>query len=68
LAIRDRLTGNFVDFRITPKGDAASTDLPNRVVLLYAFLALGAIVPVIPQDHLTEASGFYFLALMNAIP
>ncbi|SHI69872.1 cellulose synthase (UDP-forming) [Shimia gijangensis] len=67
MAIRDRITGNFVDFRITPKGDTASNDLPNRVVLLYAVLALGAIVPVITQDNLTEARGFYLLALMNAI-
>ncbi len=67
MAVRDRITGNFVDFRITPKGSAAQTELPNKVILLYAVLALGAIVPVIYQDNLIEARGFYLLSLMNAV-
>ena len=67
MAVRDRVTGKFVDFRITPKGAAAQSDLPNKVVLLYAVLALGAIMPVIVQDNLVEARGFYLLSLMNAV-
>ena len=67
MAVRDRITGSFVDFRITPKGEAASRDLPNSIVMLYTFLALGAIIPVLVQDDLTEARGFYLLALMNAV-
>jgi len=67
MAVRDRISGNFVDFRITPKGGAASSDLPNSIVMLYTLLALGAIIPVLVQDNLTEARGFYLLALMNAV-
>lgn len=67
MAVRDRVTGNFVDFRITPKGEAAQANLPNKVILLYAFLALGSILPVILQDNLTEARGFYLLSLLNAV-
>lgn len=67
MAIWDRLSGGFVDFRITPKGAAAKDELPNRVVMLYAALAIGAIVPVLYQDNLTEARGFYLLSLMNAV-
>lgn len=67
MAVRDRISGNFVDFRITPKGEAASSNLPNSIVMLYTFLALGSIIPVLVQDDLTEARGFYLLALMNAV-
>lgn len=66
-AVRDRITGGFVDFRITPKGASAQYDLPYKVVLLYAALALGAILPVIFVDELAEARGFYLLSLLNAI-
>ena len=67
MAIRDRITNNFVDFRITPKGLAVHSDLPNRVMMLYAVLAIGAITPVLIQDSLSEARGFYLLSLMNAV-
>lgn len=66
MALRDRFTGDFVDFRITPKGEAASRALPGKVVGVYAVLALGAVIPVIVVDNLIEARGFYLLALINA--
>lgn len=67
MAVRDRITGQFIDFRITPKGTAARNDLPDKVVLLYVILAIVATAPVIVQDNLTEARGFYLLSLMNAV-
>ena len=65
MALRDRLTGGFVDFRITPKGEAAEALLPLQVVLPYAGLALGCILPVLLVNELDEALGFYFITLMN---
>jgi cellulose synthase (UDP-forming) len=65
VALRDRMTGRFVDFRITPKGDAAMAVLPLKVVLPYVVLALGCILPVLLVGDLREAMGFYFLALLN---
>lgn len=65
MAIRDRITGRFVDFRITPKGEAAQAALPLRVLAPYVLLALGCILPVLFVDDLREAMGFYFLALLN---
>lgn len=65
MAVRDRINGNFVDFRITPKGDAAEATLPLRVLLPYVLLALGCILPVLMIDHVHEAKGFYFLTLLN---
>ncbi len=67
MAVRDRLRGGFVDFRITPKGEGRTPEMPNQLVVLYSVLALGAIVPVLWQDDLTEARGFYLLALVNAV-
>ena len=67
LAIRDRVTGRFVDFRVTPKGDAASRRLPSRVVAVYVSLALGAILPVILMGGARDAGGFYLLSGLNAV-
>ncbi|QDC08765.1 glycosyltransferase [Oceanicola sp. D3] len=66
MAVADRLSGRFVDFRITPKGAAATAKLPGRVIGVYAVLALVAVLPVLSIDGLTEARGFYLLALLNA--
>ncbi|WP_460273453.1 glycosyltransferase [Celeribacter sp. ULVN23_4] len=67
MAFRDRITGSFVDFRITPKGEAAQATMPTRIILVYGALALGAILPVMLRDHLVMAPGFYLLTLMNAV-
>lgn len=66
MALRDRITGKFVDFRITPKGEAASVALPAKIMLLYAGLALGALLPVLTVSEVTQARGFYLLSLINA--
>jgi cellulose synthase (UDP-forming) len=67
MAVRDKLNGGFVDFRITPKGEAAVAQLPLRVVLPYAVLALGAVLPVLLFGDLVNAQGFYLLSLINAV-
>ena len=66
MAIRDKLTGTFVDFRITPKGASAARELPVNILALYTILALGAIVPVMVSENLGNARGFLLLSLMNA--
>lgn len=67
MAVRDRLTGRFVDFRITPKGEAARGRLPFKVLAVYAALALGCIVPVLLVDGARQSGGFYLLALVNGL-
>ncbi len=66
MAVYDRLSGGFVDFRITPKGEAASAKLPPRIMAVYAALALGALIPVLTVSEVTQARGFYLLSLINA--
>jgi len=67
MALRDKITGRFVDFRVTPKGDAAAPQLPMPVYLVYLLLGFGAIVPVLLADDLKQANGFYILSLLNAL-
>jgi len=67
MALRDRLTGRFVDFRITPKGDTATAMLPTKILALYTALALGALLPVALRGDIVEARGFYLLAVINAV-
>lgn len=66
MAIKDRVTGKFVDFRITPKGKDAQVHLPIRVLGVYCVLALGAILPVLFAENLRNAQGFLLLSLLNA--
>ncbi len=64
-ALRDRLTGRFVDFRITPKGAAARDRLPPLILAVYGGLALGAILPVLVAGRLEQGGGFALLALLT---
>jgi cellulose synthase (UDP-forming) len=67
MALNDKITGNFVDFRITPKGEFAAPRLPKKIIALYAILALGCIIPVLLISDVSEARGFYLLLLLNAM-
>lgn len=67
MALRDRITGRFVDFRITPKGEAAAARLPWKVLMVYVVLAVGSLLPVILVEGVTEARGFYLLSVLNAM-
>ncbi len=67
MALQDKIFGTFVDFRITPKGDVATSRLPLNVITVYALLAAGCIVPVLLVDDVVEAQGFYLLTLFNGI-
>ena len=67
MAIRDKLRGEFVDFRITPKGDVSRGRVPFALVLVYVVLALGCILPVLLVDDVQTAQGFYLLTLFNGI-
>ena len=65
MAAQDRLRGRFVDFRITPKGEAASHRLPPLILSVYVALALGAIVPVLIPGRLEQGGGFALLLLIT---
>lgn len=66
-ALRDWLTGSFVDFRVTPKGGDAAAQLPVRVLAPYVVLALVSVVPVLAFSEVGEARGFYLFAILNAV-
>ena len=65
MAVRDRLTGRFVDFRITPKGQGAATVLPYKIIAVYGLLLLGAVSPVLILADVRQAAGFYLLSALN---
>ena len=67
MALWDHVSGRFVDFRITPKGEAAVAKLPFAIYLPYLILGLGSLLPVLLIDGLVSAPGFYLLCLLNAI-
>ncbi|ARQ56203.1 glycosyltransferase [Rhizobium sophoriradicis] len=64
-AVRDHLSGSFVDFRITPKGRQEQHSLPLRVLAPYICLAgLCAVAMVFAADA-AAARGFYIFAAIN---
>ncbi|WP_246806518.1 glycosyltransferase family 2 protein [Rhizobium lusitanum] len=65
-AIRDRATGSFVDFRVTPKGTSEVDPIPFRILAPYCILALVSVLPVLLVGTAGEAGGFYIFASMNA--
>lgn len=67
MAVSDRLGGGFVDFRITPKGEAAQARLPFKVLGVYAGLAMACILTVILVDDVSRTNGFYLLALVTGL-
>ncbi|PTW45642.1 glycosyltransferase family 2 protein [Rhodovulum kholense] len=65
MALRDRIFGGFVDFRITPKGAAAEARLPVRLLAPYLCIAGLGLGPVLLLPQVEEAAGFYLLSLFN---
>lgn len=64
MAVRDRLSTRFVDFRITPKGEQARL-LPIRVVTPYLGLATCAAAVMYAAPEVNETRGFYIFAAIN---
>jgi cellulose synthase (UDP-forming) len=65
-AVRDWLTGSFVDFRITPKGTSEVDPLPMRVLAPYAVLSIASALPVLLVHDAGETRGFYIFAIVNS--
>ena len=66
-AVRDRMTGSHVDFRITPKGSSEVDPLPLRVLMPYGVLSIASVLPVLLVENAGETRGFYIFAIINAV-
>ncbi|EJT03299.1 glycosyltransferase family 2 protein [Rhizobium sp. CCGE 510] len=64
-AVRDHISGSFVDFRITPKGKQQQHSLPLRVVAPYIALAGFCTLAMALASEVAAAQGFYIFAAMN---
>lgn len=67
LAVRDRITRSFVDFRITPKGKQEVRLLPVRILTPYAVLAGFSAVAMAFAATDSAARGFYIFVCINAV-
>jgi hypothetical protein len=65
VAIRDRMNGSFVDFRITPKGGEKAGCLPLRIVAPYIVLAGFTALAMMLAPDSRSTQGFYIFAAMN---
>lgn len=66
MAVRDRVLGGFVDFRVTPKGEKVAAMVPWRVLAPYLALAVVSLLPVLLVENARDSAGFYIFALINA--
>jgi cellulose synthase/poly-beta-1,6-N-acetylglucosamine synthase-like glycosyltransferase len=66
-AVRDRIMGSHVDFRITPKGASEVDPLPSRVLMPYGILSIISTLPVLLVQNAGETRGFYIFAIINAV-
>ncbi|PDT14291.1 N-acetylglucosaminyltransferase [Rhizobium sp. J15] len=64
-AVRDHISGSFVDFRITPKGKQQQHSLPLRVIAPYIGLAGLCATAMVLATEAAAAQGFYIFAAMN---
>ncbi|MEL4069167.1 glycosyltransferase family 2 protein [Ochrobactrum sp. GPK 3] len=64
-AIRDWMTGSFVDFRVTPKGASEVDPVPFRLLAPYALIALFSILPVLLVQDTAQIRGFYVFSTIN---
>jgi cellulose synthase (UDP-forming) len=67
VALWDRVTGRYVNFRITPKGYPHKEPLPFRVIAPYVFLSGVSGAAALAVEDAGTAAGFYIYALLNAV-
>jgi cellulose synthase (UDP-forming) len=65
-AVVDHFRGKVADFRVTPKGNENTGQLPLRVLAPYFLLALVAAVTAWRVEDPGTAGGFYIFNLINA--
>lgn len=65
-AVWNRISGSFVDFRITPKGEARTPPMRFRIIAPYVVLSAIAGLTALFVDDPGTAAGFYIFNLMNA--
>lgn len=66
-ALRDWLTGTFVDFRVTPKGISEVDPVPFRAYAPYVLIALGSALPALLVTDADASRGFYLFAIINSL-
>ncbi|MFE0018061.1 glycosyltransferase family 2 protein [Mesorhizobium sp. NPDC059054] len=66
-AIRDWLTGTFVDFRVTPKGTSEVDPLPFRVYAPYVLIVVSSALPALLIQDAGASRGFYLFAIINSL-
>lgn len=66
-AIRDSISGSYVDFRITPKGSKIDTFPAFRVIAPYLVLSLVSAAVALMVEDAGSARGYYLFAILNSI-
>ena len=66
-AARDRITGSFVDFRITPKDGKIAAYPPLRVLMPYIAMSVASAATALLVSDPGSAQGYYLFAIVNSV-
>ncbi|WP_455273828.1 glycosyltransferase family 2 protein [Rhizobium herbae] len=66
-AVRDQITGSFVDFRITPKDGKIAAFPPLRVLAPYIVMSVSSSAAALLISDPGSAKGYYLFAIVNSI-
>lgn len=66
-AVRDQITGSFVDFRITPKDGKIAAFPPLRVLAPYIVMSVSSSAVALLTVNPGSAKGYYLFAIINSI-
>ena len=66
-AVRDQITGSFVDFRITPKDGKIAAFPPLRVLAPYIVMSVSSSAAALLVSDPGSAKGYYLFAIVNSI-
>ncbi|OBZ92144.1 N-acetylglucosaminyltransferase [Pararhizobium polonicum] len=66
-AMRDQITGSFVDFRITPKDGKFAAFPPLRVLVPYMLMSVSSSAAALLASNPGSAQGYYLFAIVNSI-
>lgn len=66
-AVVEIIMGKQSNFKVTPKGESVTGDLPLKALMPYAVIILISIVPAFFKTGISHAPGYYFFSILNGL-
>ena len=67
MALVEVISGKISHFKVTPKGNSVTGDLPIKVLIPYIVIILISTIPALWGTGLSNAPGYYFFSILNGL-